>query len=111
MHSPRKRAGMSSIPPIDADAPNVMGATDFSSTPPSTVKRSRSRHYRRTHRESLLHMVETSISAEHLVTQLETLFAAGGGPPECCSKRQPDPRGPARSNGSSRVPGEYADSD
>lgn len=26
-------------------------------------------------------MVETSISAEHLATQLETLFAAGGGPP------------------------------
>lgn len=44
MHSPRKRAGMSSIPPIEADAPNVVRANDFSSTPPSMVKRSRSRY-------------------------------------------------------------------
>ena len=29
--SPRKRAGVSSIPPIEADAPNVVWATDFQS--------------------------------------------------------------------------------
>src|SRR6202161_2860238 len=29
VHSPRKRAGVSSIPPVDADAPNVVWAIDF----------------------------------------------------------------------------------
>lgn len=30
VHSPRKRAGVSSIPPIEADAPNVLSVTDCS---------------------------------------------------------------------------------
>ena len=29
VHSPRKRAGVSSIPPVEADAPNVVWAIDF----------------------------------------------------------------------------------
>ena len=29
VHSPRKRAGISSIPPVEADAPNVVWAIDF----------------------------------------------------------------------------------
>ena len=29
VHSARKRAGVSSIPPVDADAPNVVWAIDF----------------------------------------------------------------------------------
>jgi transposase InsO family protein len=33
-------------------------------------------------RESLLHVVERSITAEHLVTELEAVFAAAGGPPK-----------------------------
>ncbi|PPJ39779.1 hypothetical protein C5E45_01150 [Nocardia nova] len=32
-------------------------------------------------RESLLHVVERSITAERLVAELETVFAATGGPP------------------------------
>jgi hypothetical protein len=33
-------------------------------------------------RESLLHLVERSITAERLVTELERVFAAAGGPPK-----------------------------
>ena len=29
VHSPRKRAGISSVPPVEADAPNVVWAIDF----------------------------------------------------------------------------------
>ena len=42
IRSPRKRAGVSSVPPVVADAPNVVWAIDSSSTPPPMAKPSRS---------------------------------------------------------------------
>jgi putative transposase len=81
--SPRKRAGVSSIPPIEADAPNVMWATDFqfdSTTDGKaiTIASMIDEHIR----VLLLHVVERSITAERLVIELEGAFAAAGGPPK-----------------------------
>src|SRR6478672_3247620 len=83
VHSPRKRAGVSSIPPIEADAPNVVWAIDFQfdSTVDGKAIKIASMIDEHT-RESLLHVVERSITAEHLVTELEAVFAAAGGPPK-----------------------------
>ena len=85
VHSPRKRAGVSSIPPIDADAPNVVWAIDFQfdSTVDGKAIKIASMIDEHT-RVSLLHLVERSITAERLVAELETVFAAAGGPPRCC---------------------------
>lgn len=82
VHSPRKRAGVSSIPPIEADAPKVVWAIDFQfdSTVDGTAIKIASMIDEHT-RESLLNLVERSITAEHLVTELEAVFAAAGGPP------------------------------
>lgn len=43
VHSPRKRAGLSSAPEVVADAPKVVWALDFQFDSRSTVRRSRSR--------------------------------------------------------------------
>ena len=82
VHSPRKRAGVSSIPPIDADAPKVVRAIDFQfdSTVDGKAIKIASMIDEHT-RESLLNLVERSITAERLVTELEAVFAAAGGPP------------------------------
>ena len=82
VHSPRKRAGVSSIPPIDADAPKVVWAIDFQfdSTVDGKAIKIASMIDEHT-RESLLNLVERSITAERLVTELEAVFAAAGGPP------------------------------
>jgi transposase InsO family protein len=82
-HSPRKRAGVSSIPPVEADAPNVVWAIDFqfdSTIDGKAIKIASmiDEHTRR----SLLHVVERSITAERLVIELEDAFAAAGGPPK-----------------------------
>jgi putative transposase len=83
VHSPRKRAGVSSIPPIEADAPNLVWAIDFQfdSTVDGKAIKIASMIDEHT-RESLLHVVERSITAAHLVTELEAVFAAAGGPPK-----------------------------
>ena len=83
VNSPRKRAGVSSIPPLDADAPNVVWAIDFQfdSTIDGKAIKIASMIDEHT-RESLLHVVERSITAERLVVELEDAFAAAGGPPE-----------------------------
>jgi transposase InsO family protein len=83
VHSPRKRAGVSSIPPIEADAPNVVWAIDFQfdSTVDGKAIKIASMIDEHT-RESLLNIVERSITAERLVARLETVFAAAGGPPK-----------------------------
>ena len=83
VHSPRKRAGVSSIPPVEADAPNVVWAIDFQfdSTIDGKAIKIASMIDEHT-RESLLHMVERSITAERLVDELKTVFAAAGGPPK-----------------------------
>lgn len=83
VHSPRKRAGVSSIPPVEADAPNVVWAIDFqfdSTIDGKTIKIASmlDEHTRC----SLLHLVERSITAERLVAELDTVFAVAGGPPK-----------------------------
>ena len=81
--SPRKRAGVSSIPPIDADAPGVVWAIDFQfdSTVDGKAIKIASMIDEHT-RESLLDLVERSITAERLVTELEAVFATAGSPPK-----------------------------
>ena len=80
VHSPRKRAGVSSIPPIEADAPNVVWAIDFQfdSTVDGKAIKIASMIDEHT-RESLLDLVERSITAERLVTELAAVFAVAGG--------------------------------
>ncbi|WP_157110638.1 integrase catalytic domain-containing protein [Nocardia anaemiae] len=80
-HHPRKRAGVSSVPPIDADAPKVVWALDFQfdSTIDGRAVKIASMVDEHT-RESLLHLVERSITAERLVTELERAFADRGTP-------------------------------
>lgn len=80
--SPRKRAGVSSAPPVIADAPKVVWAMDFQfdSTVDGKAIKIASMVDEHT-RESLLNIVERSIDAERLVDELEKVFAAAGGPP------------------------------
>ncbi|WP_225732374.1 MULTISPECIES: IS3 family transposase [unclassified Nocardia] len=81
-HSPRKCAGCSSVPTIEADAPKVVWALDFQfdSTTDGRAVKIASMIDEHT-RESLLHVVERSITAEKLVAELEKVFTARGGPP------------------------------
>lgn len=83
MHSPRKRAGTSSVPPVVADAPKVVWAVDFQfdSTIDGKAIKIASMVDEHT-RESLLNLVERSITGEHLVEELTKVFAAKGGPPK-----------------------------
>ena len=84
VHSPRKRAGQSSCPPqVAADAPKVLWALDFQfdSTIDGKAIKIASMVDEHT-RESLLDLVERSITAERLVAELEKVFAAAGGPPK-----------------------------
>lgn len=82
-HHPRKRVGASSMPRTDANAPKVVWALDFQfdSTVDGKAVKIASMVDEHT-RESLLHMVERSITAEKLVTELERVFARTGGPPK-----------------------------
>ncbi len=81
-HAPRKRAGSSSAPSVDADAPKVVWALDFQfdSTVDGRAVKIASMIDEHT-RESLLHLVERSITAEKLVAELEKVFTARNGPP------------------------------
>jgi hypothetical protein len=81
--SPRKRAGVSSVPPIIADAPKVVWAIDFqfdSNTDGKAIKIASliDEHTR----EPLLNIVERSITGEDLVDELEKVFATANGPPK-----------------------------
>ncbi|MFF7939812.1 IS3 family transposase [Nocardia gamkensis] len=82
-HSPRKRAGCSTTPLVDADAPKVVWALDFQfdSTVDGRAVKIASMIDEHT-RESLLHLVERSITAERLVAELQQVFTARGGPPK-----------------------------
>ncbi|KAA1243992.1 transposase family protein, partial [Mycobacterium simiae] len=83
VHSPRKRAGQSTWPPeVVADAPKVVWALDFQfdSTVDGKAIKIASMLDEHT-RESLLNLVERSITAERLTDELEKCFAAAGGPP------------------------------
>lgn len=78
----RKRAGLSSVPVVDADAPNVVWALDFqfdSTVDGKTVKIASmvDEHTRM----SLLNIVDRSITAGRLIEGLEKAFAMWGGPP------------------------------
>ncbi len=83
VHSPRKRAGTSSVPEVVADAPKVVWAIDFQfdSTIDGKAIKIASMVDEHT-RESLLHLVERSITAERLVAELKKVFTAAGGPPK-----------------------------
>ena len=83
VRSPRKRAGISSVSPIVADAPKVVWAIDFQfdSTVDGKAIKIASMLDEHT-RESLLNLVERSITGEHLVEELKEVFAARGGPPK-----------------------------
>ena len=80
--SPRKRAGIPSVPPMVADAPKVAWALDFQfdSTIDGKAVKIASMIDEHT-RESLLHLVERSITAHRLVIALEEVFEKAGGPP------------------------------
>ena len=83
VRSPRKRVGVSSMPPVEADASNVVWAIDFqfdSTTDGHAIKIASmiDEHTR----VSLLNIVERSITGERLVTELNKVFAAAGGPPK-----------------------------
>jgi transposase InsO family protein len=82
VRSPRERAGVSSMPPVVADAPKVVWAIDFQfdSTIDGKAIKIASMIDEHT-RESLLNLVERSITGEHLVEELTKVFAAHGGPP------------------------------
>ncbi|WP_112650005.1 IS3 family transposase [Mycobacterium xenopi] len=83
VHSPRKRTGQSSWPAeVAADAPKVVWAIDFQfdSTIDGKAVKIASMLDEHT-RESLLNIVERSITAERLIEDLEKCFAAAGGPP------------------------------
>ena len=67
---------------VAADAPKVVWALDFQfdSTIDGTAIKIASMLDEHT-RESLLNMVERSITADRLIEELHTCFAAAGGPP------------------------------
>src|ERR1700757_4755352 len=72
VRSPRKRAGVPSVPPIVADAPKVVWALDFQfdSTIDGEAIKIASMIDEHT-RESLLRLVERSITAERLAAGVE----------------------------------------
>lgn len=82
VRSRRKRSGESSCPQVQADAPKVVWALDFQfdSTVDGKAVKIASMVDEHT-RESLLNIVERSITAERLVEELRTCFSAAGGPP------------------------------
>jgi putative transposase len=82
VHSPRKRAGMSSVPQVAADAPKVVWALDFQFDSTIDGKAIKIASMLDEHtRESQLNIVERSITAERLIEELRTCFATAGGPP------------------------------
>jgi putative transposase len=83
VRSPRKRVGVSSILPVEADAPKVVWAIDFQFDSTTDGKAIKIASMIDEHtRESLLDLVERSITGEDLVAALEKVFAVPGGPPK-----------------------------
>ncbi|PPI98956.1 IS3 family transposase [Nocardia nova] len=80
-HHRRKRVGSSSVPAVVADAPKAVWALDFQfdSTVDGRAVKIASMVDEHT-RESLLHLVERSITGERLVAELARVFAARGVP-------------------------------
>jgi putative transposase len=82
VRSPRKRVGTCTTPQVAADAPKVVWALDFQfdSTIDGKAIKIASMVDEHT-RESLLRLVERSITAQTLIAELDRVFAAVGGPP------------------------------
>jgi putative transposase len=82
IYHPRKRAGVSSIPQVEADAPKVVWALDFQfdSTVDGKAIKIASMIDEHT-RLSLMNIVERSITAQRLTEELDKAFALWGGPP------------------------------
>ncbi|MEU1525389.1 IS3 family transposase [Nocardia rhamnosiphila] len=80
-HHRRKRVGCSSVPAVEADAPRTVWALDFQfdSTVDGRAVKIASMVDEHT-RESLLHLVERSITGEKLVAELARVFADRGAP-------------------------------
>jgi transposase InsO family protein len=83
IYHPRKRAGINTIPQVAADAPKVVWAIDFQfdSTIDGKAIKIASMIDEHT-RQSMLHIVERSITAGRLVTHLARTFDRCGGPPQ-----------------------------
>lgn len=83
INHPRKRAGQSSVPFVDADAPKVVWALDFQfdSTVDGKVIKIASMIDEHT-RLSVLNIVERSITSDRLVVELDKAFALWGGAPQ-----------------------------
>ena len=78
VHSPRKRAGVSSLPQVVADAPQVVWALDCQLDSTIDGKAIKIASMIDEHTRVSLHLVERSISAERLVAELDGVFAAAG---------------------------------
>lgn len=83
IYHPRKRAGISSCPQIESDAPKVVWAMDFQfdSTVDGKAIKIASMIDEHT-RLSVLNIVERSITAQRLTEELGKAFALWGGPPQ-----------------------------
>lgn len=83
INHPRKRAGQSSVPFVDAYAPKVVWALDFQfdSTIDGKAVKIASMIDEHT-RLSVLNIVERSITSDRLVVELSKAFALWGGPPQ-----------------------------
>ena len=111
VRSPRKRAGVSSMPSVEADAPNVVWAIDFQfdSTVDGKAIKIASMIDEHT-RCSLLQVVERSITAERLATELESAFAVAGGRRRYCGWTMAQSWFPKRCNGFVRTRLEWSTS-
>ncbi|MDI9960667.1 MULTISPECIES: IS3 family transposase [unclassified Rhodococcus (in: high G+C Gram-positive bacteria)] len=79
----RKRAGASTTPITEADAPKVVWAIDFQFDSTTDGRKFKIASMVDEHtRQSVLNIVERSIPAEDLVTALEKSFALWDGPPQ-----------------------------
>lgn len=83
VRSARKRVGVASVPPIEADAPNVVWATDFQFDSATDGKAVKVASTIGEHTGcSLMNVLERSITAQRFVSELETAFAVAGRPPK-----------------------------
>ncbi|MGV8874270.1 MAG: transposase, partial [Rhodococcus sp. (in: high G+C Gram-positive bacteria)] len=83
IYHPRKRAGISSCPQIEADTPKIVWAMDFQfdSTVDGKAIKIASMIDEHT-RLSVLNIVERSITAQRSTEELDKAFALWGGPPQ-----------------------------
>jgi transposase InsO family protein len=83
VRSPRRPAGISSVSPIVADAPNMLWTIDFQFDSTVDSKAVKIASMLDEHvRMSVLNVVERSITGERVVDELTTAFSAAGGPPK-----------------------------